>query len=241
MSNILIVDDFTTQRNIIRIVVEKTGAKIFEARDGKEALEMHNTVDMDLIITDYEMPNMNGIELAESIRSSGNNEEVPIIMITSNFDSRQKAIAAGVTHWISKPYDSEVLLKNIKKYAPGIKSIEYDVLLIDDVQVQTKIWERTLKMENFNYHHANSAREGMKILREENIDFIITDYLMPDVDGLRFIKKVKSMPQFKDIPIIIISEDERIHDVVGPDKVICTFRKPFNPAHVKDAIKSTIE
>lgn len=243
MKKALIVDDFRTQRTFTRMVISKMSLKVFEAANGKEALEVIQKEYPDVVVTDLEMPQMDGIEMTRAIREKLHMRHLPIIMITSKYEYKATARNAGITHWVEKPFEEKQLHELIHQSVPGLNldRSDFNILLVDDVQMQTKIWARTLNMEGLNFIHAKSAREGLHKLRNNDIDMIITDYLMPEVDGMRFIKKVKSLPEFHNIPIFIVSEDDDIQRAEELPEVEHTFKKPFNPAELKRMMRQYLD
>ncbi|XZE54564.1 response regulator [Planctomycetaceae bacterium SH139] len=109
--NVLVVDDSGVMRKIIARSLAALGVNnIEEAGDGREALEVFGDGSrFDLVITDWNMPEMNGLELSKQIRADGS--KVPIMMVTteSEKDSVLKAIQAGVNDYLVKPFDNEML------------------------------------------------------------------------------------------------------------------------------------
>jgi two-component system chemotaxis response regulator CheY len=240
MKTILIVDDFSSQRSMLKMYLSNTGLEFAEASNGREALEYLATNNVIGVITDLEMPEMDGLELVRKIRLQPKFATLPVIMITSVNDSRPKAMAAGVTAWIHKPFQREYLLEVINNTMGKAAQIkEHIVLLIDDVNLQTTIWSKTLKMDHFKFVETNSAQEGLNALRAQKIDVILTDYLMPQVDGMRFIRKIKSMPEFASIPILMITTDQDMADNPPPE-VVRVFKKPFNPMEVKQELRKCL-
>lgn len=115
---ILIVDDSSTMRRIIGNVVMQLGyAKedFDEAEDGVKAWKLLNESQYDIILTDWNMPNMNGLELVKKVRSEGNHQKVPIIMITTEGGKNEviTALKAGVNNYIVKPFNAEVLKEKL--------------------------------------------------------------------------------------------------------------------------------
>lgn len=115
--NILIVDDFQISNEIVAQSLRQEGYNIITARKASEALEYFQNLKIDLIITDYVMPEINGVEFIEQVRNSENNNHVPIIMLTSMQSDkvRKKALEKGLTAWIQKPYNAELVIKKIKQ------------------------------------------------------------------------------------------------------------------------------
>lgn len=114
--NILVVDDANTMRRIIRMVLSQIGFyNVDEAESGANALEMLKTKNYGLVITDCNMPEINGIELTEKIRANESTKNIPIIMITaeSNVENVIRAKKAGVNNYIVKPFTADALEKKI--------------------------------------------------------------------------------------------------------------------------------
>ena len=115
METILIVDDEKNYLTILSAVLEDEGFEVLTALGGREALEVHKTSDLDLIVTDMKMPGMDGIELLEHIKSV--DPDLPIIMMTAHgtIDKAVEAMQKGAYSYILKPFDNERLIIYVKK------------------------------------------------------------------------------------------------------------------------------
>jgi two-component system, chemotaxis family, chemotaxis protein CheY len=115
---ILIVDDSPTMRRILVNTVQKAGyPNCQEAEDGKDALAKLMAGAYDLIMTDWNMPNMNGLELVEAVRTDGKLKEIPILMVTTRNMKEDivNAIKIGVNGYIVKPFDAKTLNAKINE------------------------------------------------------------------------------------------------------------------------------
>lgn len=114
---ILIVDDAVTVRQLVKIALTKFGFDIVEAIDGVDGVKKASESQMDLIITDLNMPNKNGLELVKDVRAMENYKKTPIFMMTteSSQDVAMEGKKLGVTAWIVKPFKPDQLLGAIKK------------------------------------------------------------------------------------------------------------------------------
>ncbi|WP_374571225.1 response regulator [Phenylobacterium sp.] len=114
---ILTVDDSASIRVAIRIALSGAGYTVAEASNGKEGVDKANAGAFDLIVSDLNMPVMNGLEMVEALRRIPAHAGVPIIMLTteSDVDVKARAKAAGATGWITKPFDPEQLVRIVKK------------------------------------------------------------------------------------------------------------------------------
>ncbi|HRI45998.1 MAG TPA: response regulator [Ignavibacteriaceae bacterium] len=114
---IMTVDDSASVRQMVSFTLREAGYDVLEASDGRDALNKLNGVKVNMIVTDLNMPNMDGIELIRNVRASGDNKFVPIIMLTTESQNEKKVEGktAGATGWIVKPFKQEQLLAVIKK------------------------------------------------------------------------------------------------------------------------------
>jgi chemotaxis protein histidine kinase CheA/ActR/RegA family two-component response regulator len=116
LPGILIVDDSLSVRNSLLQLMQDSGYCAETARDGIDAINTLSTFKPDLLLTDLEMPNMNGIELAYHVREREDTKSLPIIMITSRSQEKHRRLAeqAGVDTYITKPYNDDDLLRAIR-------------------------------------------------------------------------------------------------------------------------------
>lgn len=118
---ILIADDFPTMRRIIKNLLKQLGfEKIIEAEDGKHALSLLKDNAVDFVITDWNMPNMNGIDLLRTIRADSALKATPVLMVTAEADKQNivEAIQAGVSNYVVKPFTAEILKEKLEKIFP---------------------------------------------------------------------------------------------------------------------------
>ena len=115
---ILVVDDFATMRKVIRNLLKQVGYEnIIEAEDGVLALRVLKSQKLDLVISDWNMPNMTGLELLKAVRADEELKTTPFLMVTAEAlqDNVIAAVKAGVSNYIVKPFTAEVLNDKITK------------------------------------------------------------------------------------------------------------------------------
>jgi two-component system chemotaxis response regulator CheY len=119
--SIISVDDSSTMRRMVSFTLKSAGYDVLEAGDGAEALTLLKTRSVDLVISDINMPKLNGIELTRQLRSQPGYTRTPIILLTTESDPAKKAEgrAAGATGWIVKPFNQEQLLAIVSKVLPA--------------------------------------------------------------------------------------------------------------------------
>ena len=117
MASILTVDDSASMRQMVTFTLKSAGHEVTEAIDGVDALEKAKQGNYELVITDVNMPNMDGITLTRELRDLSDYKYTPILTLTTESDKnkKQEGKNAGATGWIIKPFNPEQLLLTIKK------------------------------------------------------------------------------------------------------------------------------
>lgn len=114
---ILTADDSASVRQMIGFTLKGAGYQVIEAIDGEDALAKAKTNEVHMVITDLNMPNMNGIDFIKALRAQSNYKFIPIVMLTteSQISKKQEGKSAGATGWIVKPFKPDQLLAVVKK------------------------------------------------------------------------------------------------------------------------------
>lgn len=115
---VLVVDDAATMRRIVRSLLRELGFKnVREAEDGNSALEELKRRRADLVISDWNMPHMSGIELLRAIRGSETLKDIPVLMVTAETKKENvlEAVQAGVNNYIVKPFNAKTLEEKLSK------------------------------------------------------------------------------------------------------------------------------
>jgi two-component system, chemotaxis family, chemotaxis protein CheY len=114
---ILTVDDSKSIRQVVSFTLQEAGYNVIEACDGQDALNKINGSSLHMVVTDLNMPNLDGIGLIKKLRTDQNHKFIPIIMLTTESQSEKKmeGKTAGATGWIVKPFKPEQLLAVVKK------------------------------------------------------------------------------------------------------------------------------
>lgn len=117
--NVLAVDDSRTIRDMMKLTLEQSNIEIHLAEDGLNALEVLEGITPDAIITDINMPNLDGFGFIEEVRKKENYKATPILVLTteSSAELKTRARQAGATGWIVKPFDPEKLIRALKTVA----------------------------------------------------------------------------------------------------------------------------
>lgn len=120
MKRIMTVDDSPTVRKVLNATLSNAGYEVVEAEDGLDALSKFIPAGIDLLVTDLNMPRLDGVGLIKEIRSMPGNRFLPIVMLTTSADPEQRQAGknAGASGWVSKPFRPEQILSVVRMICP---------------------------------------------------------------------------------------------------------------------------
>jgi two-component system chemotaxis response regulator CheY len=115
---ILIAEDSASMRQLISFTLKGAGFNVIESEDGRDAIDKINGQKVDMVISDLNMPNVNGIELLKQLRADPTFKFTPVVMLTTESQASLvvEAKMAGVSGWIIKPFDPGKLIDTVKKF-----------------------------------------------------------------------------------------------------------------------------
>lgn len=114
---VMIVDDAVSIRGLASMTLENAGYQVIEAQDGAEALEKLSHLAVNMVITDINMPNVNGIELIKAMKANAQHKFIPVVILTKETEPalKHEAQASGVKAWIVKPFKPTTILSVVQK------------------------------------------------------------------------------------------------------------------------------
>jgi len=259
---ILIADDDKYSIDVMRNCLGNWGRTmyLFSVVNGKDAVEVAAKINPDIILLDWEMPELDGLSALKQIKTIPELSKIPVAMITSRSGNThiQQAFDAGASDYIKKPIDKIEALFRVQTLARISELIQNNsidekieqkeneilnlVLIIDDVFEIRQFIKHTLK-NSFLTIEAENGSEGIQKVKDYLPDLIISDINMPEMDGLMFCKELKSNIITSHIPIILLTAQAGIPSNIagleaGADEYL---NKPIQPDLLLAAIKNQIE
>ncbi|MCE5335420.1 MAG: response regulator [Desulfobacteraceae bacterium] len=207
---ILVVDDSSTVRVALRIELERMGAAVSEAVDGIYGFESAIREDFDLIITDIEMPRMDGFTLCRKIKSHNAKKSIPIIILSSNYteESIERGFKLGVAAYISKSNAKTELRECVRELlGRNVLLRRRTILVVDDSVTTRHLVQKSLLAAGFYVLTAENGAKALKILHNQSVDLILSDLNMPELDGIGLCRQVHASPELGRIPFIIMSSN----------------------------------
>ncbi|MBI3202196.1 MAG: response regulator [Myxococcales bacterium] len=223
---ILVVDDDPTARKLLRMMLQGAGAyAVLEAPDGRAALEVVKNHTVDLVLLDLVLPDVPGAELIKQLRALPDGAALPVIAVSALLSATDEGgtAAAGFSGHLPKPIDSGRLLRLVRSFLPdpiaaaGAPGRSRSVLVVDDDPVQRKILAMRLTGLEFRVTTAGDGVEALELARTSPPDAIVSDALMPRMDGFGLCIEVRHDPRLAGVPVVLFSSHylEEADDQLG--------------------------
>jgi DNA-binding response OmpR family regulator len=241
---ILLIDDSKLVHKHLCPPLAEEGYETFSAMDGQEGLEMAQQILPDLIISDIEMPRMNGFETCSAIRKIPALSDVPIIMSSTlgSASDQRKGFAAGVDEYITKPVNIPDLLGRLDKIFKRSLVGRENVLIVEPDQNIARNITKTLVKQGFSPRVCASIKEAVKILRRFTHELVIAEGELPDGSSIELLKAMQSMDKAGSSAFLVLTDQDNQAEVkmvmqAGAKGVIL---KPFNQDNLLANVERTI-
>ncbi len=240
---VLVVDDSRMIRQTIRKELEDGGYEVIEAKNGLEGLARLATPSpLDLVTLDIEMPKLNGFDTCRKLRgerysrffSHCPDNRIPVIFVTGNdtMEDRKRGFQLGAADFISKPFPEGTILSAVNKILKPAQLVQGMIaLVVDDSGVARHIVSEYLRREGLTIIQAEDGVEALDILhrRAGEIDIVITDLVMPRMDGCQLTRSIRGELNLSDLPVIFLTANSDQSELLKVFKAGATDHlvKPF--------------
>jgi two-component system, sensor histidine kinase and response regulator len=226
----LIVDDNASAREVLEELLTTIGGEIKQVGSGEEAIDAVKLADagrpFDLVLLDWRMPGLNGVETARRIRADGSLKRVPAIVIVTAFGREEvhaEAEDEGVDGFLVKPVNRSMLVDMlVEVFAPehrgaareAITATAYDlhglrVLLVEDNAINQQIAVELLEGVGVSIDAANDGREALNMLLADGgdtrYDLVLMDLQMPEIDGYEATAHIRATPSLSELPVVAMT------------------------------------
>jgi CheY-like chemotaxis protein len=207
----LVVDDDPGVCELLTRLLAKEGFQVTIAGDGEAALSAATARRPDLILLDIMMPRMNGWTLMGRLKELPALAEVPIVMITMDED-RQRGFALGASAYLPKPIDRVQCSTMLAKYRTTLEVPR--ALLVEDDPAASELLQGMLAAAGWSVSVAGNGRIGLDmLLTAPTVNLVLLDLLMPEMDGFEFLERLREVPVWREIPVIVMTAK----DLTGTD------------------------
>jgi hypothetical protein len=206
-----LIDDDPTVHDLVHRFLQKEGFHVVGAQTGAEGLEMARALRPSIIVLDVMMPTMDGWSVLTRLKGDPELSAIPVVMLTM-VNNREMGFSLGVDDYMLKPIDRSDFVSTLRKYCACDESPT--VLVVEDDLPTREILRVSLTREHFTVTEAGNGIEALDKLAAQKPALILLDLMMPEMDGFQFTSEVRARPEWRDIPIIVmtakdINEEDR--------------------------------
>lgn len=236
---ILVVDDDRYTRMMLEHIFTQEGYTVWaypDARQGLENLQIHIP---DVIISEVTMTGMDGFEFCQRVRSDPRTADIPFVFLSSRagVDNRVRGLNLGADDYIEKPFELRELMAKLRVLFRRIEVYRYQqaqlqaevglrrdleqggdgrtIVLVDDEPFTLKLLRQSLEDAGFRVLAAQSGREGLSLIRTYRPDLILSDVMMPDIDGFELKKQLQRDASLGSIPFVFLTAWDDTEDVLN--------------------------
>lgn len=247
MPRILVVEDSATQAKQLESMLSRYGYEVAVAYNAKEALEFLQKERPDLVITDILMPETDGFELCRWIKSTPSLKSITVVLLTQLSDPREviRGLACGADDFIVKPYNEDLLLSRIKTILfirQREAEKEFSILVVEDSPTQAEQLRFLLEKHSFTVTIAVNGKEALEAARRSKPSLIISDILMPVMNGYELASEIKKDSSLKGVPIILITTLADGQDLLKRAAVVADgyFTKPYDDNYLLNKVENLL-
>lgn len=207
---ILVVDDSAAMRSALARTLRSLSPELDQAENGQVGLEKAHRNAYDLIITDVDMPLMDGFTLCSILKATPDIHDIPVIILSSHDKDAdiEHGFEVGASAYVSKTNAQQQLPQVIESLLEKASLLKKRlVLVVDDSQIIINIIRKGLIKEGFEVLTAPNGKVALEILSEHMPDMIISDLNMPVMDGLSFCRTLRLTPKYSGIPFVAMSSE----------------------------------
>jgi DNA-binding response OmpR family regulator len=212
---IVLVDDSKLIHKHTAPVLEEAGYDVMSAMDGREGLRLVRSKRPDLLLTDIEMPELDGYELCKTVKQDMELGSTPVVICSALGEAAdlERGFDAGADDYLVKPAMPEELVTRIRNLLAGLQLGGRErVLVTEDSPPVRRMVADGLGRQGFEVHTARDGKEGFEKAKELIPDLIITDYDMPRWTGFQLVHALKRDPHTRDIPVMMLTARQSKRD-----------------------------
>jgi signal transduction histidine kinase/CheY-like chemotaxis protein len=202
---VLVIDDDPLQRDLMQRYLRKEGFTVCTASGGAQGLRMARQLLPAAITLDVMMPDMDGWSVLSSLKGDITLSDIPVIMLTM-VDDPERGFTLGASEYATKPVNRRRLAQILRKYT--CLQPPCPVLVIDDDLSSRTLTRAMLQKEGWTVSEAGNGIEALRSMEQQRPRLIFLDLMMPEMDGFAFAAEVRRHPEWRSIPIVVITAQD---------------------------------
>jgi CheY-like chemotaxis protein len=235
-ARVMVVDDDPMLLSLLTDTLSTIGYCSLSVPDGESALKIVKDGNVDIIISDINLPGMDGMELLRKVKETA--PDLPVILITGVAMNgiRSRAYQEGADGFLDKPFRITVVETMMQRLLKHKCLKNSRVLVIDDNLMYRDVVKDLLHELNFNAVVAKDGTEALDVIRRQHIDIILTDFKMPGMNGLELTRKVKEIAPSAHIIVYSGITPDAAQESEIKSEADAFLRKPVNLEKVSEVL-----
>ena len=206
---VLVIDDDPLQRDLMQRYLHKEGFTVRTASGGAQGLQLARRLRPAAITLDVMMPDMDGWSVLSALKGDVALRDIPVIMLTM-VDDPVRGFTLGASDYATKPVNRRRLSVILKKFT--CRQPPCPVLVIDDDAMTRSLTRTIMEKEGWTVSEAENGLEALKSMEQNRPSLIFLDLLMPEMDGFAFAAEVRIRPEWRSIPIVVVTAQDLTND-----------------------------
>ena len=206
---VLVIDDDPLQRDLMQRYLQKEGFTVRVASGGADGLQLARRIRPAAITLDVMMPGMDGWTVLSELKGDVALRDIPVIMLTM-VDDAVRGFTLGASDYATKPVNRRRLSQILKKFT--CRQPPCPVLVIDDDAMTRSLTRTIMEKEGWKVSEAENGVEALRSMEKNRPSLIFLDLLMPEMDGFTFAAEVRSRPEWRSIPIVVVTSQDLTAD-----------------------------
>ncbi|AUI67960.1 response regulator [Beggiatoa leptomitoformis] len=215
---ILVIDDDSVVRELLQNFLCKLGYQVVTASTGEQGLKLAKELKPHAITLDVMMPGMDGWMVLTAIKKDVELINIPVIIV-SLIEDKSIGYALGASEYLTKPINRDELSHVLRKYLDKDEKSQH-IMLVEDDPVTREMIGSVLKKTGWDIQTAENGRIALEYLPFKQPDLIITDLMMPEMDGFEFVAKLRENPAWRAIPVVVLTAK----DITQEDRLLLNHR-----------------
>jgi len=200
---VLVIDDDPAVLDLMTRHLTREGFRVVCSSSGEEGLRIARDLQPFAITLDVKMPDLDGWTVLSKLKAEPKLADIPVFMI-SILEDYEKGFSLGATDYLTKPVQRDELLRVLQKHQPKIMR-EKSVLLVEDNDDLREMLSRVLNKEGWKVEEAHNGKNALEKLQGPLPDVILTDLMMPEMDGFQLLDVVNKDRTLREIPVIVLT------------------------------------
>jgi two-component system cell cycle response regulator len=254
-ARILVVEDTAYSLQLMKYLLTEHGHTVLEAVTGEQAIELASATASDLVVMDLQLPGIDGFATMTALRSMPDRAPVPVIAVTSfaMVGDRDRAIAAGFDHYLTKPIDPESFVEEInarlpaelrgrrrppseEERAPAAEPASgtegrcgADILVLDDSAINQTLLRSILEPHGYRVRTASTVEEAIAAVDAARPDLVLSDVHVGRQSGADLLSHLREVPVLTMVPFIFLSATTDWQDPIATEGRVLFLRRPIEP------------